>query len=437
MARSQINWKRCAGFIVFTVKIVVGILNAQDETPKAADSAQNIYTEAFMYASDTLGRGRADIYTQVPYSEISFVKEEERYTGRFEISAVVFSQDKQQVWQKYQLVELHLKDFSQTVSSQLSIFKQFSADLRPGKYELNLQMKDLESGKIANLRRQLVIKDLGADSLALSDLMLVSRMNSDGERKSIVPNLTGVFNKESENYYIFFEIYNRVKFDSIQLVCKFINSKHQVVNKHIKSELLSGNRTQTVWKIDTPQLVPGQYLLLVEAAVYPKCDSILPLRISVSHVCVVRTKNLPLTISDIDKATDQLLYIAQASEVDYIREAPTPEEKINRFLKYWAKHDPDPQTTRNELMEEYYYRTDYANKNFSNHSEGWRTDRGMVLMRFGLPQNVERHPFESNSKPYEIWYYINQNREFVFIDDAGFGDYRLQYPETDLWGRMR
>jgi hypothetical protein len=88
-------------------------------------------------------------------------------------------------------------------------------------------------------------------------------------------------------------------------------------------------------------------------------------------------------------------------------------------------------------MEEYYYRADYADKNFPPYSEGWRTDRGMVLMRFGLPQNVERHLFESNSKPYEIWYYYNQNREFIFIDDTGFGDYRLQYSETDLWGRIR
>jgi len=69
--------------------------------------------------------------------------------------------------------------------------------------------------------------------------------------------------------------------------------------------------------------------------------------------------------------------------------------------------------------------------------EGWRTDRGMVYIRFGAPENVERHPFETNSRPYEVWRYYNLNYEFVFVDDTGFGDYRLRYPSTDLFGRDR
>ena len=88
-------------------------------------------------------------------------------------------------------------------------------------------------------------------------------------------------------------------------------------------------------------------------------------------------------------------------------------------------------------MEEYYSRVDYANRNYASFTEGWRTDRGMVFIRFGPPQNIERHPFDADTKPYEVWYYYNQNREFIFVDETGFGDYRLLNPETDLWGRMR
>ena len=88
-------------------------------------------------------------------------------------------------------------------------------------------------------------------------------------------------------------------------------------------------------------------------------------------------------------------------------------------------------------MEEYYSRVEYANKSYAGYMEGWRTDRGMVLIRFGPPQNIERHPFDSDNKPFEIWYYYSQNREFIFVDETGFGDYRLQYPTTDLWGRIR
>ena len=50
-----------------------------------------------------------------------------------------------------------------------------------------------------------------------------------------------------------------------------------------------------------------------------------------------------------------------------------------------------------------------------------------------MPNNIERHPFDIDAKPYEIWTYYEQNREFVFVDATGFGDYRLQNPMWDLW----
>ena len=76
-------------------------------------------------------------------------------------------------------------------------------------------------------------------------------------------------------------------------------------------------------------------------------------------------KNMPLIITDIDKATDQLQYIAKGGEIGYIKEAATSDEKQKRFLEFWAKHNPDPKAPNNELMEEYYSRVEYANKNYA------------------------------------------------------------------------
>ena len=56
-------------------------------------------------------------------------------------------------------------------------------------------------------------------------------------------------------------------------------------------------------------------------------------------------------LADLDKAIDQLIYIARDTELLYVREATTEEDKRKRFIEFWAKRDPDPQTPRNELME--------------------------------------------------------------------------------------
>ena len=53
---------------------------------------------------------------------------------------------------------------------------------------------------------------------------------------------------------------------------------------------------------------------------------------------------------------------------------------------------------------------------------------GMIYIIYGEPEQVESHPFELNSKPYQIWYYYSLSRTFVFVDEIGTGDYELQYP---------
>ena len=53
---------------------------------------------------------------------------------------------------------------------------------------------------------------------------------------------------------------------------------------------------------------------------------------------------------------------------------------------------------------------------------------GMVYIIFGEPSEIERHPLEMDTKPYEVWNYFELNREFIFVDYSGFGDYRLITP---------
>jgi hypothetical protein len=50
---------------------------------------------------------------------------------------------------------------------------------------------------------------------------------------------------------------------------------------------------------------------------------------------------------------------------------------------------------------------------------------------------VDRHPFEVDSKPYEIWAYYELNYSIVFVDETGFGDYRLQTPIWEIYQRLR
>jgi GWxTD domain-containing protein len=147
-----------------------------------------------------------------------------------------------------------------------------------------------------------------------------------------------------------------------------------------------------------------------------------------------RWAGVPSAINDLDKAIAQLVYIASSTEKDYIESAPSKEEKIKRYLEFWKKKNPNPNEEDNRVFDEYYRRINFANDNFTSYNiEGWKTDRGMIYITLGPPNNIDRHPFEIDSKPYEVWEYYEMNQQFVFVDETGFGDYRLITP---IYGDM-
>jgi GWxTD domain-containing protein len=158
---------------------------------------------------------------------------------------------------------------------------------------------------------------------------------------------------------------------------------------------------------------------------------------SATKVFDIRWSGLQAQVQDIRKAVRQLRYVAKNEEIDRILNAGDPDERLAQFNSFWTKRDPTPGTRRNEAMEEYYFRIKHVNDRFGLFQEGWETDQGEVYIRFGEPSYVQRHPFDfGTSKPYEIWYYNNIGRKFIFVDDTGVGDYRLLRPIWDESTRM-
>lgn len=97
------------------------------------------------------------------------------------------------------------------------------------------------------------------------------------------------------------------------------------------------------------------------------------------------------------------------------------------------------------LMRNYFRRVELANRYFSSYKEGWKTDRGMVFVVFGLPDEVYR--FDDR----EVWEYKNNrvNERFVFVRSASIFDpdnkvlvrqqkrEQIWYEIVDLWRNAR
>ena len=390
--------------------------------------------ETFCYDADDSNETRVDVYVDVGYDVLHFVNEAEIYRASYEVEIDIVDSLDHPLSEKSWVERLETKEYEKTVSLKESNLSVRSFVLPPGMYILKAQISDEETRKTYKLRRAISARNFRRNRFSFSDLMYAENVSIEGSKKVITPIISDNVGSLQNGFFLFFEAYNRLQIDSALFSISVQNSKHETVRRDSFIQKLTGPRTSCIWHFQPGDLFAGDYRIVVDATPHKvnADSSIIDVSASTSHPFSIRWKGLPVNIVDLDLAIDQMMYIVDKDRLDEMKKAE-PEKKHEMFLAYWNKRDPTPGTIRNELMDEYYGRVDYANKHFTHFLDGWKSDMGMVYIIFGTPSNVERHPFDSDAKPYEVWTYYELNRQFVFIDQSGFGDYRLQTPIWDVW----
>ena len=136
-----------------------------------------------------------------------------------------------------------------------------------------------------------------------------------------------------------------------------------------------------------------------------------------------------ITSEDFDDFVSILAHLFPGDTL--LAQMKTEDPKLRQTLwqAFWKEHDPTPGTPKNELLETILSRVEYADRAFSiGKIKGRLTDRGLVYIRLGMPDEIERHPFDWDTKSYEVWYYYDINLTLIFVDRMGFGDYELYSP---------
>lgn len=156
----------------------------------------------------------------------------------------------------------------------------------------------------------------------------------------------------------------------------------------------------------------------------------------------------------------------------------SPGEQESFLEKFWKERDPSPATAENEARLEFVRRLEYANLTWSRsgRGKGIFTDMGRAYIRHGDPDeilrqiipagdqtlaqlvqeitasedrsatHVQRRGLGADVRPFEVWVYqgartrpitatVGSDVEsktmkrllFLFVDEQGYGDYRLRY----------
>ncbi len=104
--------------------------------------------------------------------------------------------------------------------------------------------------------------------------------------------------------------------------------------------------------------------------------------------------------------------------------------------KYWQSQDPLYLTSYNERLLEHYVRVAYSNLRFTVKKldlPGWNTDRGEILIRYGIPETrirlrpqISAGGNTSLMLKTDLWVY--NDKVFGFTDDYWTGNFRFSVP---------
>jgi GWxTD domain-containing protein len=132
-------------------------------------------------------------------------------------------------------------------------------------------------------------------------------------------------------------------------------------------------------------------------------------------------------------------YLITDDEKKLFLQLTTDAARDSFMENFWKIRNPDPNAPVNEAKDVHYQRLAYANAHFGhgNAADGWQTDRGMVYITLGAPQQIQKYPATQELKPLQIWFYENLSGALpvhfylLFYKPSAAEDYQLYSPYQD------
>jgi len=133
---------------------------------------------------------------------------------------------------------------------------------------------------------------------------------------------------------------------------------------------------------------------------------------------------------ELERALEHVQIIATENERHRLRRIQDVVDRRRFLMEFWLARDPQPSTPANEYKEDFYTLLRHANERYSIRGvEGWQSDRGRVLIKYGQPARTESRLYDAHAKPHEIWTYNSipgeGNAVFIFADIDGYGVLKL------------
>lgn len=412
------------------------------ELPARSRGALVFYLDTASFRGGTTGQVLQEFYSEIAFEQLTFRPTPQGWQSNCRTSIVITDSAGNVLLRDEWTQSLTARSPDEIAGRVLP--NQFELPLPPGVYKLALTLTDQHSQKAGSAEIRFQARALPPDTLALSDLQLATSIEVDTaggkfakHGLSVVPHASATFSSSLPLLYFYFEIYNLAAADSYEVEYAIHNAAGELVRTlPAKRARQPGSSSVEAGGLHVASLLDSVCSLSVRVrdrstgAVATQAKTFFVAgRAPAGSSDSMITR---LSEHDFKRHLEQMQYVLNDHDKLMLKSLPWPAQRAY-VIQIWRRFDPVPATPVNEFREEYFRRVQYANQHFSaGFSAGWQTDRGRVVIKFGIPDEIERFPARTHAQPYEVWTYLQEGRkQFIFADLDGFGKYELIYSSDE------
>ncbi len=359
-------------------------------------------------------------FIEIPFSTLQFIKNGDGFLASYRASISLKDEDGMDLGYNVWNDTIRVSNYTETKLRNKNRKHFFKKTLPIGdKIKVIAELHDEDTRKKGIRETVLELSDYKKRPSILEPIFMLDLPGDWGFQAGKIPTKGSQVREFGDSISIF--ISGFVKNDDFEISVEFSNSN--VNDSLIYSIDRSGNKGYFNHMISIPGYLLNSLKNEFTVILYQNRKTI-DKKISFT----IYKPGVSSFISNIDLALRQMKYALTNKERNQLK-GISKNERESMFYEFWKNRDPTPDTEYNELMEEYYERVYYSNEHFDAWQPGWETDRGMIYILFGPPDEIQRtNPSISTSSLYQVWSYYRLNQQFIFKDQNGFGDFRLETP---------
>lgn len=373
--------------------------------------------EVVSFPGKTFQNTETYMYVWVRNTHLQYIKSDSVYSARYQINIGVSNQKGASVLTDDKTYNVTEKQYAVTIDPKTQRVHRFEFQLPPEEYLFQIRLLDMNSNRSRSLERKKNVRAFEKNKLEVSDVLFVTESDTGSIKAE---NVISSFRIPiQEKIFVYTEVISPQNGSAIKIEST-LRQKDGKEGFNFSQEIIPKKEiTKVFLQVNKESMVRGENQLYLKATSDGQTKTV---RKDLQFVAGVQSfEGLP-----VDDMIGPLIYVTDGDDWKKLNNASDAEQD-SVFKAFWDKRNPSPGSPDNELFNEFYKRVDVTNRNFSyTRKEGWKTDRGRVFIVFGPPDRVERGtPSRYTQGDYEVWYYDELREKFVFLDEYGFGDFRL------------